>query len=136
VINHTFILGGGSYGTESDIKTDLVGPSGKPLYLDMEYGGVEIEFVRHSQKLVHWTMRSLFGGGRVRLNERDSSHETISDRFGVVDADANVELNVMKWLRVNAGAGYRMVFGIDTDGLKDGDLGGPSVQVTLKFGGF
>jgi hypothetical protein len=136
IINHTFILGGGGYNTESDVKTGLTGQGGKPLYLGMEYGGVEIEFLHHSQKLVHWTVRSLFGGGHVRLSERDPSRETVSDGFGIVDADLNVELNVLKWMRVNAGAGYRLVYGIEANGLSNSDVGGGFGQVTLKFGKF
>jgi len=137
VINHAFVLGGGGYGTQSDVKTDLLGPEGKPLYMGMDYSGLEIEYVHNSPRLVHWTVRSLFGGGKIRLNERDSpSRETVSDGFGVVDADFNVELNVLRWLRVDAGAGYRLVFGIETSGLSNSDIGGAFGQVTVKFGKF
>jgi hypothetical protein len=136
VINHTFVLGGGGYGTDSDVKTTLLGQGGKPLYLGMSCGGLEIEYINRSRRLVHWTVRSLFGGGELRLNERNTSNETITDGFGIVDADFNAEINVVKWMRVNAGAGYRLVFGVETAGLGNSDIGGAFGQVTLKFGKF
>jgi hypothetical protein len=136
IINHAFVIGGGGYGTLADVRTNLTGAGGKRLYLRMEYGGLELEYIRHSAKLVHWTVQSLFGTGRVLLKEHDPEFENASDRIGVVDAGLNLEMNVVKWMRVNAGAGYRLVFGVDTDGLNEGDLGGGCVQVTLKFGGF
>lgn len=136
VINHAFVLGGGGYGTESDVKTALLGPNGKPLYLGLNYGGLEIEYVHQSRKLVHWTVRALFGGGGLRLNERDSSNKAVTDGFGIVDADFNAEVNVVRWMRVNAGVGYRLVLGVETAGLGNADIGGAFGQVTLKFGKF
>lgn len=136
VINHTFVIGGGGYNTLGDVKTNLTSADGKALFLRMEYSGLEIEYIHHSDKLVHWTAMALFGGGRVRLREHDPGRETQSDGFSLVDAGVNAELNILKWLRVNAGAGYRMVFGIETSGLSNADIGGPEAQVTLKFGSF
>jgi hypothetical protein len=136
IVNHAFIIGGGGYNTMADVKTGLLSPGGKPLYLGMHYGGLEFEFVRHSEKLVHWTVQSLFGAGHIRLIERDSNRNTATDRFGVADIMVNAELNVSRWMRVNAGAGYRLVFGIESDGLGNDDIGGPGFQVTFKFGTF
>ena len=136
IINHTFVIGGGGYSTLHDVKTDLIGTGGKPLHLRMEYSGLELEVVGHSERVLHWTVQALFGGGRIRLREHDPGHETSSDGFAVVDANVNAEVNVLQWLRVNAGAGYRLAFGIESQGLGNGDIGGPEVQVTLKFGKF
>jgi hypothetical protein len=136
IVNHTLVIGGGGYGTLTDVQTSLVSGDGNKLYLRMEYSGFELEYIRHSSRLVHWTVKTLFGGGRIQLREHDPGRLVKSDNFFVADANVNAELNVLKWMRVNAGAGYRLVFGIETEGLGNGDIGGPEAQVTVKFGKF
>lgn len=136
IINHTLVIGGGGYGTMADVETGLVDSNGKKLVLRMEYSGFELEYIRHSGKLVHFTAYALFGGGYIRLHEHEPGGLAASDNFFVMDASINAEINVFRWLRVNAGAGYRLAFGIDTEGLGNGDVGGPEAQVTVKFGKF
>jgi hypothetical protein len=136
IINHTFVIGGGGYSTIGDVKTDLVNlANNEPLYLRMEYSGLELEYIHHSGKLVHWTAQTLFGGGRLEIREHDPDRTFAKDDFAVVDASLNAEINVLKWMRVNAGAGYRLVFGVNRD-FSNGDIGGIEAQVAVKFGSF
>lgn len=139
IINHTFVIGGGGYGTMMDVGTGLI--LTKPgydekLYLKMEYSGLELEYIHRSNKVVHWTVQTLIGGGRLEIREHDPDRTFAKDNFFVADANANAEINVLKWMRVNIGAGYRFAFGVDLEGLSNGDIGGPEAQVTLKFGSF
>jgi hypothetical protein len=136
IINHTFIIGGGGYSTLSDVKTGLISDGKKPLYMRMEYSGLELEYIHHSNKMVHWTVLALFGGGRLEIREHEPDRTTTNDRFFVFNATANAEINVLKWMRLNLGAGYRLAHGIDYMGLSNGDLSGPEAQVTVKFGSF
>jgi hypothetical protein len=137
IINHTLVIGGGGYSTITDVSTDLVNPaSSEDLFLRMEYSGFEVEYIHRSSKLVHWTVYALFGGGRIDVREHEPDLTYAKDSFFVCDASANAEVNVFKWCRVNAGVGYRMVYGVDVKGLENGDISGLEAQVTVKFGKF
>ena len=137
IINHTFVIGGGGYGTMMDVGTGMIRPdSDEKLYLRMEYSGLELEYIHRSNKVAHWTVLALIGGGRLELREHDPDRAVSKDNFFVADANVNAEINVLKWMRVNAGAGYRLVIGADAEDLSDGDLGGPEAQVTVKLGSF
>jgi hypothetical protein len=137
IINHTFVIGAGGYGTLMDVSAGMTNPkNGEKLYLRMEYSGLELEYIHRSNKMVHWTVQALIGGGHLEIREHEPDRTYARDNFTVLDANLNAEVNVLKWMRVNAGAGYRLVFGIDATGLSNRDLGGPEAQVTVKFGAF
>jgi len=136
IINHVFVIGGGGYDSMWDVKTDRTSINGKPLYLGMEYGGLELEYIHRSGRMIHYTLYSLFGSGKIRLREHDPNRDSETDGFLVADAAVNAEINIARWFRLCLGGGYRLVYGIEAEGLDNGDIGGPSAVLTLKFGKF
>jgi hypothetical protein len=143
IINHTFVIGGGGYSTLMDVNAGNK-VDGEKLYLRMEYSGLELEYIHRSNKVVHWTALALFGGGHLEIREHEPDITFKKDNFVVVNVNVNAEINVLKWMRVNVGAGYRLVSGVDSQRLSEGlssslsndDLSGPEAQVTVKFGSF
>jgi len=142
IINHTFVIGGGGYGLVNKIKADIpvYGIYTQP-YLNFGYGGVELEYIIQSDKLLHFTVCTLIGGGAVSYREHlwdDSWDEWDSpnDAFFVFEPSAGVELNIISFFRVNAGVSYRFISGAEFDDLKNKDLAGVSAFLTLKFGKF
>jgi len=140
IINHSFVIGGGGYGLVNKIEAnnDFLGL--RP-YLNFGYGGVELEYIIQSDKLLHFTVCTLIGGGAVSYREHlwdDSWDEWDSpnDAFFVFEPSAGVELNIISFFRVNAGVSYRFISGADFDDLKNKDLAGVSAFLTLKFGKF
>jgi len=136
IINRTFVIGGGGYNSMWDVKTDRTSINGKPLYLGMEYGGLELEYINRSGRMIHYTVYSLFGSGRIRLREHDPNRDSETDGFLVLDSAVNAEINVSRWFRLGLGCGWRLIYGIEAGGLGNGDIGGPSAALTLKFGKF
>ena len=136
IINHTIALGGGSYRLFSDVESDLVGEADKKLYIDMEYGGFEVEYIHRSDNLVHWTINTLFGGGEMQLREHEPNNEIDNDKFFAVEPSFNVDLNINRWFRIGGGVSYRAIFGLDIEGIEDSELSGPSAGIILKFGSF
>jgi hypothetical protein len=128
IINHAFVIGGGGYSTTYDVEV----AEGQHT-IDFSYAGLELEYIQDYEKLVHWTVRLLVGGGSAQYNE--DSGESDEDLF-VTELAAGAELNVSESVRVCLGAGYRYVGGLDLQGLGDGDLSGPTATLTLKFGEF
>ncbi len=137
VINHGLVIGGGGYTLISDVKTDLNTPeTGKTLYIEMHYGGLEIEYISRSNRLFHYNLMALLGSGTIKLVTHGPDDEYKNNRFFVIEPGVNAELNVNSWMRAGLGAGYRIIFGTDLPDLTDQDLSGISAVVTFKFGSF
>ena len=144
IINHSFIIGGGGYGLVNNIGADNTsfGFWGTKPYIDFGYGGVELEYIIHSDRLIHFSVYSLIGGGSVSYrgdlldNDDWDKWDSPRDAFFVFEPAANVELNIISFFRINAGISYRFVSGAKLDDLKDSDLAGPAATLTFKFGKF
>jgi hypothetical protein len=82
----------------------------------------------------------LIGAGGV--NYRDEYYSSWedwnynSDEFFVLEPALNVELNITSFFRINAGASYRYISGINYDNLRNEDFSGFSGVLTFKFGSF
>ena len=137
IINHTFVVGGGGYGLVNNIKPEGIS-SEKDLLLEMGYGGLEFEYIANSQRLIHYSIYTLIGGGSVEYRERDHSFEEVyaSDGFFVAEPGVSFELNVTKSFRVGLGTSYRYINGVNLEGTSNSELRGLSANLTLKFGKF
>lgn len=141
IINHTFVLGGGGYGLVNNIDANVILQSQVPL-INFGYGGFEMEYIFHSDKILHFSFYTLIGAGTVTYRDRfnwndfDFDFDYSNNTFFVIEPAANIELNVTDFFRINAGVGYRFISGIDFDNLDNSDFSGPSANITFKFGKF
>ena len=141
IINHTFVIGGGGYGLVNDINANNIVFGVKP-YINFGYGGLELEYIIHSDELTHFSVYSLIGGGGVTYrnklwdNWEDWENQVGSDAFFIFEPAANVEVNIISFFRINAGVSYRFISGLNFDDLKNSDFAGPSAILTFKFGKF
>ncbi|NBC17555.1 MAG: hypothetical protein GVY18_09610 [Bacteroidetes bacterium] len=141
---HTVVLGGGGYGLANDIEAMRFNGAvpekraSAQTYLAFGYGGVEVEYVNRTQRLLHGSLQVLIGGGSVSF--RDADHESLGDRYEdelfVVEPTAHLLLNVTSFLRIGGGISYRFVSGSSLERFSDADLSGPSAVLTFKFGSF
>jgi hypothetical protein len=139
IINHALVIGGGGFGLANN-----VGMEGCDcLYLGFGYGGLLLEYIVASRKLVHLSVQCLIGAGGVSsyLNygdkctgDEDSVYD--GDAFFALEPGANLMLNVHKNVRMGIGATYRYVGGVQYRELTDADLSGFTGQVIFKFGSF
>ncbi|UCD37860.1 MAG: hypothetical protein JSW54_13735 [Fidelibacterota bacterium] len=138
IINHVVYVGGGGVGLANEIEVSSAADS--LPYLNLGYGGLELGVILASNKLVHFTVSSLIGGGGVNYRgtswDGDYQAGTIDDAFFVLEPALHLELNVTKNMRVALGGSYRYVSGIDLEGLSDSMISGPSASLTFKFGRF
>ncbi|MFO7445730.1 MAG: hypothetical protein R6W90_05150 [Ignavibacteriaceae bacterium] len=139
IINHQFVIGGGGYGLVNNIEANDFIFSPQP-FITFGYGGFEMEYIIHSDRLIHFSVYSLIGGGAVTYRDELwddwEDWDYGSDTFFVFEPAVNMELNIYSFFRLNAGISYRMVSGVDFDTLENSDLSGPSATLTLKFGKF
>ena len=137
IINHTFVLGGAGYGLVTNVKarqTDTV-----HQYIEMGYGGLDLEYIPASNNLLHLSVGLLIGGGGVgyKDEENDSfnSHHQMRGFF-ILEPAANINLNVTHFFRIATGVSYRYVSGLTSTLSTNADISGPSGVFTLKFGKF
>ncbi len=138
IVDHTFVLGAGLYGLANTGSFDRTGPGGFRNRLFMGYGGLEMEWVISSHRVVHVSFQGLVGAGGVGFE--DSVHgcctDETADAFFIAEPGVNVMLNVHKVFRVGFGGSYRFVHDVDLAGLTDESLRGPAGTLTFKFGAF
>jgi hypothetical protein len=140
IINHAFVIGGGGYVCTEAVNQDITEvTTGEAPDLVMMYGGLEAEYIAFSHKLVHFTAQVLVGGGALAEEEDRAAltyHDEVFDGFFVAEPGVNVELNILPFFRVAAGAGYRYVDGVELEGIGNGDLTGVTYSLQFKFGYF
>jgi len=136
IINHKFAIGGGNYNTSYNINSDIMSSNSKPLYINLHYAGIELEYIHNSDKVFHWTLLTLIGGGKIKLLEQNPELTIEIDNMVVVDPSLNAELNINKWFRICAGVTYPIYIGMDLVNMKKSVINGPTGQIIFKFGRF
>ena len=112
--------------------TDDMPIEGSNSFFRMKYNGLMIGLTPQSEKVVHPKIGFVTGGGRLILDDIDSN----KDNIYVVQPSAGVEINVFKWFHLGLEGGYRIVSGVDVDGLSNSDVSTPFAQIDLRFGLF
>ena len=140
VINRTFIVGVGGYGLANMMYQTRNASADTSVSLG--YGGLELEYLLSSSNVVHATFMTLIGAGGFMVNRLGGSNNNYNmfhrTTFFIFEPAVNVEVNILTWLRVSVGAGYRMVTGIDaTVGNRvynNSTISGLFGAGTIKFG--
>lgn len=135
ILNHSFVLGGAGYGMFTpNIRTGF-SPHGSPPALRLGYGGVEVAYIHRSNELVHPGARLLLGAGGVTYESMDGGNMP-SDGFFVAEPALGAQVNIVRWLRLDAGGSYRFVSGVTLPGVRDAQVSGFSGTLALAFGRF
>ncbi len=143
IIGHAITIGGGGYGLVNDIPV-LYDNSDTTQYLDFGYGGFELGLILVSNRMMHFSINSLIGGGAIGYREsifdghmnRDWDYDQRHDQVFVIEPSVNLILNVTKWFRMGFGLSYRHVTGVEQTTIDDNYLSGPSGVLSFKFGSF
>jgi hypothetical protein len=146
IINSSFSIGGGGYGlvTSPKINDYPTFYDDSSAYLRVGWGGLFLEYINSSNKLIHFTVNALVGAGGASytrsfhdgMNWDNSGWVYESTLFLVVEPGATVDLNVAKFFRISLGASYRFVSGVELSRTANKDLSGPSANLAFKFGKF
>jgi hypothetical protein len=137
IINHSLVLGGGGYGMVTDVKAKV--SDSIHQYIEMGYGGLELEYIASSNDLVHLSIGVLVGGGGIGYKyDNTDGYNSMHNKnaFFILEPALNANLNVTRFFRVAAGVSYRYVSGLKSAVSTNADLSGPSAVLTLKFGKF
>ncbi len=154
IINNNFFAG--MYGQKlvnNPPRTDLT-TIGYPTYTDGEIGMVHaggvLGYIHKPGKVMHWGISSSAGIGVLNLYAKNpvtlNREKIYDDRVYIVIPRLFAEINLTKWFKVNASAGYRFlgkVNGIyinqdqeEIQVFKKSEYSKPEFSVTLLFGFF
>ncbi|WP_020528219.1 hypothetical protein [Flexithrix dorotheae] len=118
------------------------------LWMSFNYAGLYAEYIMNPNKLFHISFPLIIGSSHVNVRDQlenyppnhpdnDFDPHVIEDSNGfVIEPGVNVELNVLKFMKVGASGGYRFVGNHDLKNVSNGDLNNWSFSVGVKFGWF
>ena len=148
VFSSKFNIGFAGYGLTTKVEADTYDDENKLYQIDFGYGGLVIEPVIGNRHAVHVTLPILFGVGGIGLKKRRyepfeddpidlKKYEAFDDDvFVVLEPGLNLEINLLRNLRLNLGTTYRYIYDKDVIGLSDEELSGFTGKVGLKLGWF
>lgn len=144
VVGHKLNIGLAAYGLVTNVFSNYMDDESNRYFIDMGYGGLFLEPVFFSERLVHLSVPVTIGMGGAAINssriyDYDDSYEyglVSSDAFLVLEPGINVELNVCKIVRLGAGLSYRYVSDVQLIDHSNEDFSGLSGSVNLKIGWF
>ena len=161
IVDHVFTLGAGGCGITPSLNAERYGDA--PHYpndrMFFSYGGLIARYHLFSRSPVNLGLGMLVGAGALNINtlNRDIAQfgqVTIGTPNGVGDASPNdythrstdvvfvVEphvgayANLNRLIRIGVTGGYRIVSGVNTQGLSSGDLSKPTVGAAIHIGWF
>lgn len=154
IIDHQLVIGGGGWGMtnrrDAPARLQSAAPLADRRVINVGYGGGLLEYFIKPKSVVHATVSLLVGGGGVNLRDRpadchgdrdclnryEDDDPGLSDSFFILEPEAGAEVNVVKFMRLNAGVSYRYVTGIGGIGFENDDLRSFNGTFTVKFGAF
>ena len=132
IINNTIAIGGGGYIGATNLGKVIEGQS---YDIILSYIGADLEVIFYSDRILHFTVDTLIGGGSLVYNTGGSSAD--DDSFFVIEPTVNLELNIATWARLCTGLGYRLTIGCDDlQDISDRDVSGLTASIMIKFGKF
>ena len=146
IIDHALTFGGGGCGIAMLIHAAQFGnpPHDPRDRLSFGYGGAIVRYHFYSRQMVNLGVGALIGAGGLAIGTLTGSAEDNNQDYQpkrtealfVFEPQIGAYLNITRWLRVGASAGYRIVSPVSTPGLSASDVGGLSVGGRIDIGWF
>ena len=147
IINHNFSIGLAGIGilTNNNLKFSDINDTAD-VYLYGGYGGLILEYRINPLKPVNIAFPLLIGGGGAAYstwgpnNWNNSNNDPDSfynwDSYFVLEPGVTVGINLIKFMRLDAGITYRLVQGLSLPETGTDILNGFNAKLSLKFGRF
>jgi hypothetical protein len=104
------------------------------------YGGLLVQYVVHSNNLIHVSVEATSGTGRwcTRISDGENGRPDGCDgkSFLFFEPMANFELNVARHVRIATGVGYRFAAAEAGNGPSSREMSGLVARTSLVFGSF
>lgn len=134
IFNSYFYFGLGAYGLVTTNQFDGSFPEAS-LDLHMGYTGLMMGFNIMPKKVVHFSIPLFAAVGNLELENKGIFVE--NSAFLLFEPGLNLEINVVQFMKIGMGAGYRMVKGTNLrNNISDEDLSYWTGNFSLVFGKF
>jgi hypothetical protein len=135
----SLVLGGGLYGTvtEVDAPTGASSEAPGPLDVKLESFGFEVEYSPHPAAPTHLTLGAFLGGAAAHyvLDKNHDQHGE-TDFMLLIEPAVGVERKISDRVHLNLAASYRLVGGVELSLLGNDDFNGPAIALAAKIGRF
>jgi hypothetical protein len=149
IINHSFSIGLAGYGIMNSQNLRYSGISDvADVYLYGGYGGLKLEYRINPLKKINVAFPLLIGGGGLTYstwamdymhgnNNYGNSEFTYAwDSFFVIEPGVVLGVNLLKFMRLDAGISYIFAPGIDLPKTSSNPLNSFNGSISFKFGRF
>ena len=141
LINQQIFIGLYRLGSNQHTRVVVDGEQFDHARLHFGYGGLWLGYIHRSHELIHYGVSTKIGGGDIELTDDDvrlfdEEREIGQEEGFVFTPQVEVEVNVLKWLKLNAGLGYRVVTEVDMADFRNRDFSSLQGTFTLMFGWF
>jgi hypothetical protein len=141
LINQQMFIGLYGLGSHHHTRVVVNGEQFDRARLNFGHGGLWMGYIHRSHELIHYGVSTKIGGGNIELTDNDvrlfdEEREIGHEEVFVFTPQVEVEVNVLKWLKLNAGLGYRVVTEVDMADFRNGDFSSFQGTFTLMFGWF
>lgn len=150
IIDHSFTLGLAGYGIVSDLKYNdiFIDHYGNYIKTNLAggYGGLLLEPIIMPRFPVHIAVPVIIGAGGIAYidnywnddwNHDDNNNNVYdSDAYFVFEPGVEIEMNIVKFMRIGIGASYRYTSDIELQDTDKDILRGFNYGLSLKFGKF
>ncbi len=146
IVNKHFIFGLAGYGLATDNKFFGVPPgqsAEKELNLYGGYAGLMVGGVLFPKEMLHVSIPIILGAGNFEVSDEnyfnngiDTNFTVDKSAFFVIEPGFQLEANITSNLRIGAGATYRLVQVSDLIHIKDKELTGHTILLSVRFGRF
>lgn len=149
IINHSFSIGLAGYGimTSQNLRYSGINDTAD-VYLYGGYGGLKLEYRLNPNKLINIAFPLLIGGGGASYStwgpndwyhsnyHENYDHSYIWDSYFVIEPGVVIGINLLKFMRLDAGVSYRYTSGIELPETNSNLFNGFNASISLKFGMF
>lgn len=149
VFGHRLNIGFFGYGKTNRVQSNFVDGDGFRHYYELGMGGMKLERVFFTNSAIHFSLPISMGVGAMTLNRYAlTDYELYSnsnnwenalydfDTFVFIEPGLNLELNLLKHLRLDAGIGYLFTDEIYLAGTNNWPLNNLTGNISLKLGWF
>jgi len=136
LLDHSLSIGVAAFGWTRD---DVYGPDdalGDPRKLRFGYGGGVVRYAWKTGYPLYPSFGVLIGAGALGLQHRwdDEVRRDDTDRFFVLEPQAQLHLNITRWMRAGLQLGYRVTSGVAKFDYTESDFDGLTLGGNLQFG--
>lgn len=149
VFGHRLNIGFFGYGKTNQVQSDFIDVGGFRHFYELGMGGMKIERVFFTNRAIHFTVPVSMGVGGMTLNRYSlADYEFYAgnhnwenslydfDTFVFIEPGLNLELNLLKHVRLDAGIGYLFTDEIRLAGTSARPLNNLTGNISLKLGWF